>query len=167
MIELQDDYSADKLLALPDDIKQKIKVRNINKSEATSREKDLLESKKIQAETVRARRSEKRGPVDVSVIEENAGTAETEHDKTWKTKGDREETGLVKRMLTTTYWNSVNATVFKADVFRVIPSFESDEAWHVSKTTIMKKTGKKYDLGKHMDLIKEESVNEFDDDSDA
>jgi len=48
----------------------------------------------------------------------------------------------------------------KTDLFRVIPTFESDEAWGATKTAIMKPTPKdqpkaKHDLGHHLELIKQ------------
>ena len=61
---------------------------------------------------------------------------------------------LIRKPLTKSYWNNnFKADVFKVELFRVIPSFESDEAWNSVKTKIPKKTGKDHDLGKHLELI--------------
>ena len=52
-------------------------------------------------------------------------------------------------------------------MFRVVPAFECDATWQATKTKIMKKTGEKYDLGQHIELIKKiakgESENTIDD----
>ena len=59
-------------------------------------------------------------------------------------------------MLTKKYWLEIKSDRFKVDLFRVIPSFETDEAWAANKTAIGKASAPDaINLGKHLTLIKE------------
>ena len=64
------------------------------------------------------------------------------------------KTRLAFTMLTKAYWRKLKKSDLKMDLFRCIPSFESDEAWNASKTAIFNKTGEKFDAGQHFELIK-------------
>ena len=59
-------------------------------------------------------------------------------------------------MLTKTYWNAVPAELYKTDLFRTIPTFESEEAWLMTKTAIKNMTteGDTCNLGEHLTTIK-------------
>lgn len=138
--------------ALPERWRERI--RSINKTSATSIEKDVLARKREAAEQKRAR---KRTAVDLDKIrEENHkdGDPITEHDKKWENNED-DVNGLIDKMLTKAYWRKeVDTKDFKVDLFRVFPSFESDAAWKAGKTAILEPSGKEHDVGEHWALIK-------------
>jgi len=161
LMELIELYSPDKIAALPDNIQRKIKIGRINKMDAKIQETELLRKKNERAEGVRARRDESRGEVDLEVFGQEARQQTTQHDKDFEMgAGSRDHTNfLKKKVLTKTYWRDISivpTNIFKTDVFRVFPEFESDAAWGVGKTKMLEnsKSGEAYDLGKYMELIK-------------
>lgn len=125
-----------------------------------SKEERRLIDMKYATDSLRETRKKTRDPVNLAQCQENAINASTDHDKNWSYPGEKDDMDLVKRMLTKTFWKEVPSDQFLVDLFRVIPSFESDEAWGKSKNQIITKPKKecKYDLGKHLTLIKNISL---------
>mmetsp|Transcript_976 Transcript_976/g.2263 ORF Transcript_976/g.2263 Transcript_976/m.2263 type:complete len:350 (+) Transcript_976:155-1204(+) len=145
-------YSVDALADLPADVQRRIRISAINKSNARSQE-DLLERRKAEvAERKRQRREEAGHSLDVGALKTAARGMLTEHSRGWKMRDDRAEMALIAEMLKKKYWRNLAAADFKVELFRVLPSFRSDDTWRATKTQILKKDSPT-DLGKYLDLI--------------
>ena len=165
-------YSAKLISSLPDSIKQKIQISNINKSHARQVEKNLQKKKDTINEKIRQKRYENQGVRELCDYEEEAQKITTDHDKGWSLRGAREEMEVIAEMLTKSWWNSVLAVHFHDEIGRVIPTFECELVRKSRQTAIIKKakdaTGAKIDLGAHLLLIKKiaksnEKTNEIND----
>ena len=61
-------------------------------------------------------------------LRERALDSQTEHDKNWVGRGNEEDMARIRKLLTKSYWNlTFKANDFKVELFRVIPSFKSNE----------------------------------------
>lgn len=152
--ELVSLYTPPFIKSLPKLVMDKIHAISKSKTSATAIESRVLEQRKAAAEL---KRSRKRGGgvVDVENIREIANKAVTQHDMDWESNENDDLKELLDKMLTKDYWKkSVATTIMKADIFRVFPDFESEQAWKVGKTEMMKPTGEVYDFGAHTAKIK-------------
>ena len=152
---LMEEYSDEKLIDLPEDVKEKAKIGNINRRCARVKEKILSGKKQAQAADRRERLEEKRGPVNVELIELAGRRAITINSRDWRMQSQREEMNLVRKMWIKGYFGKLPANDFKTELFRVIPSFETNATWQAGKTKIMKADQTETDLGLYLSKIKD------------
>ncbi|EJK60201.1 hypothetical protein THAOC_19495 [Thalassiosira oceanica] len=155
LMELIDTYSAEAISSLPDDIKKKISIKEINKKDARTAERKLALQKRSRDEQLRPARVQNRGEVPVDELLQQGRSTRTKHTDEHAMRPVREENSAIDGKLVKTYWQRVPADQFKMEAFRVFPTFESPEAWKAGKTKMLKKTGEVYDIGAHMNTIKE------------
>ncbi|KAL7541570.1 hypothetical protein ACHAWF_006970, partial [Thalassiosira exigua] len=137
---------------ISESIRKATQIGVIKKACTSSKEKELLIKKQNDAQDELALM--RREKISLEKMAELANATQTDHDKTWNLREDRELTAHTDKILNKRRWNKVPAEDFKTALFHVFPVFESDAAWKASKSSIMKKTGEKYDLGQHIELIK-------------
>ena len=154
LMELMEEYSDEALHDLPDHVKEKAKIRNINKRCAREKEKQLSRKKKDLADRRRERLEESRGPVDMELVAQAGRRALTVNSRDWRMNDQRAEMDLIDKMTVKGYFGSIRAIDFKLELFRVIPSFKTNATWQAGKSKIMKADKSATDLGAYLSAIK-------------
>jgi len=97
LMALVEKYSATLLHDLPDNVKRRMCIRNINRRSAMTIEENLKWLKDDKAVSLRERRKETRDEKSLDEFRELAKETMTEHDKGWALRGEREEVAVMKK----------------------------------------------------------------------
>jgi hypothetical protein len=105
-------YSTELINNLPDDIKEQIKIRNINRQGHTLMEKKYEDELRTKWEERHARKQSHRtfNPIDSTVIDEEAKAARSAHDISWHKRGDIKYASVVEKMATKNHFKSIKVT---------------------------------------------------------
>ena len=147
-------YSQSILEELPDELKDKCKIRNIANRGVRNAEKEYEEATNQAWEEKRTKKLQRTSLLTLDAITTEANKLKTNHDIQWQDREARKMNEVTKTVATKTHFNKVKAgDQFYDEVINVLPHIGKslDELKKMNKTAMMKKGGV---VGEHLDLIK-------------
>jgi hypothetical protein len=160
-------YNPDVITSLTQEVREDIKIRNINKAGHTEMEKTLHADILAEFESRRSKKIANGVKVlDLDQLTDEASKAMSAHDENWAKRGDIQLTIITEKIATKTHFNSVKVEgdKFFLEIINVLPYIGESLSPQTSSTRStlaalkkMKKKGvmdKDGPLGKHLDLVK-------------